>query len=150
MAIPVFGSSPLAFTVTLLPHFTRTRTSVQQLEQSERIVRSFIRRSCPSAKISMVAELTKNSDIHYHALLTGYDNPVIDTLSYYYNNLKRNKEYSKVIGFICIKACPTPEHWVKYMLKDVNKTSSLLGQTSICVDEVKCLDFQLQIDSFNF
>lgn len=139
MASPDFGTTPLAITVTLSPVFTRTRSSPQQLEQSLNIVRHFIKRLNPSMKISMVCELTKNSDIHYHAIIGDFTGRIVDDVTYYLNNLRKLKEYRSVIGFVCLKACPDPVNWIQYLLKDVDKTTSLLGQSSICNDDFKAL-----------
>lgn len=107
------------------------RNAKSQLMISQEKINNMI--SSVSDDYIMVAELTKNGNIHYHAIIN-------------FNKLEYGKELfvdagknSKIVGFTAITEANDENHFKKfkeYILKDYEKTSNIINKTIKHIDDM--------------
>lgn len=104
-----------AITQTLKPYF-HNFTLQQQLEKTIGNLKKVFHLFSPSS-FKIVAELTKEANIHYHAHIecTCEDFEVI------------YKALTKTLGFSMIKICSNLQGWEEYMMKELTRTIGILN-----------------------
>lgn len=116
-----------AITVTLRPALYRY-TSVEQYDMTSDELVKHLLSEC--IKVSLIAEHTKNFNIHYHGIVTMRH--IINGSCQ--KRLVDSFRKSKHFGFVCIKQIEDEEGWIDYMSKELLETSSLLGRMPILID----------------
>jgi len=82
------------------------------------------------SNIAIIAELTKNYNIHYHGLIDseGYSN-----LVKYFRDAFRNHKY---VGYISIEQVVNEPKCKEYIIKDLMHTKEQISRPPIIVDEL--------------
>lgn len=132
-------SQMYAFTVTLSPKNYRNNAEVQYDDTWSHVLHK-LRNICNN--VSLVAELTKASNIHYHGLcnftLTGKN--LIKQFNDHFRCRCKNRNVCKCItGFVNIKVCDNQPGWVEYMCKDVEETRQSISRPPVIFDQIKVL-----------
>lgn len=111
--LPKCNSVPMfAFTVTLSPKTRKMNTVSQLYETSEQLQATLS--NLGATDITMVAELHKSNDIHYHGCFNwSYPMDAV-RLNYLFRNRFRDH---KLFGFTMIKILSDVPGWVEYMRK---------------------------------
>lgn len=111
-----------AFTITLQPKLHKHSIRHQLDCTAYSILPLF-----PHCLITIVVELTKQYNVHYHGIIQFYK-PLLKgktPLSYWYNKLRNHA----TIGFTCLKVIDDIENWKKYITKDIITTKEELNNT---------------------
>lgn len=130
MTIPGISPKATAYDFAITVTFSRLLkklSSQQQFDKTEDITSFF--RIFP--KVTCIAELTKSSDIHYHAILQPSKPMSLDQMNYFINN--RSKQYG--YGFCVTKLVDDYAGWTQYITKDISLTQSLLDRNPIKRDD---------------
>lgn len=123
-------SQQYTFTVTLLPR----QHDVPAEEQYDRTSGELERLLTTAGKITLVAETTKNFDIHYHGTIQM-------KLSYVRqrNILKLFKDMfrgSRLFGYVDIKVCTNEPGWIEYITKGLKEFKDTVGRLPVIVDSL--------------
>jgi hypothetical protein len=124
MQISEFTQS-YAFTITLLPKFNKLTTR-RQLHRTYEYVLEFLQ----PHKVSLVYELTKQMNIHYHGIINFKYSVIRDKVPilYWYNLLRRQS----TVGYTVLKPMEDEEGWKEYITKDVMITlKTMSNQTHL-------------------
>lgn len=116
-----------AFTITL-SGLLRRKHSIEQYDVIAEHVHEILFRL--AFKHTLVAELTKNADIHFHGLLEA-PGMCLTQVSYVMKNRLRRCKY---IGFSCIKLCDDEDGWILYMRKSFDEFCKLVNRRPIIYD----------------
>jgi len=119
-----------AITVTLKPVMYRHAAEIQ-FSQTYEVLLKHLRTFTP--RITLLAELTKDFNVHYHGLIQFSKDDVLR----YHNLAKRFKDSfrkSKVFGHIVIVMAHDLPGWKEYCTKDLEETYRLLGTGPVFID----------------
>lgn len=123
-----------ALTMTLKPSLFKLPLQ-EQIERSMVDIYKFM--EYLTAEGLLIAEITKNANIHYHGILTFNVRSKYSTyIEYHIKDLLRT---STKVGFICIKPVTEETKWKQYILKDISATSALINMNPI-VYNLKSID----------
>lgn len=106
-----------AFTVTLKPVLFKD-IAEQQYDKTQEVLVNTLRNFALGRSYTIVAEMTKNCNIHYHGILKC-------PLNKYKNVIKSFKDtfrHSKVFGFVDIKVMDDEDGWIEYITKELRTT----------------------------
>lgn len=134
-------------TLTLRPHMYRHPADAQHRLCKEYLQTIFKRDLMVGhprhRKLTLVAELTQENNVHYHGIvrLTGH----VDRARL----LERFREYHKIFGKKTVTQLMDYPKWVKYINKDVAKTADIIGDPVVCDDYTVMCDerYRFQLDS---
>lgn len=127
-----------AITFTLSPLFCKRNTDPrdQWCTSLEYLDQFFLKNTCITFKISLIPELTKNYNVHWHGLFTYKVKPEhINWFAYEYNNdisyylqyqFRTHKLLKQCFGFLLLKLEDGTEGWADYIRKDRENTLKLL------------------------
>lgn len=124
------ASQLYAVTLTLHPSFRLRKTSQEQYDKVKDVVKSFF----SPYKASIIMELTKNADVHVHAMIESKQ--CLAKLNY---TLKNRTRHFKELGFSMVKLVDDYYGWIDYMVKDLAETSELLRKEPIIRDSLDIL-----------
>lgn len=110
-----------AFTITLKPPLYRFNLR----EQIEKTKDKLLKMCNYVAQFTLVAEVTKNFNIHYHGIVNFEVDYKFTNNEQYCAEFKDVFRKSKDFGFICIKPIDNFPKWVAYILKDRKRTFEL-------------------------
>lgn len=116
-----------SFTITIQPKYYKLEPEAQYDLVIKHIKEKL---STITDTVTMVAELTKNYNIHMHGLCTFYINPNKDNIKEWYK-CWRNDIY---VGYSNIKQCTDKPGWLEYMSKDFERTMKSLNRRPIIED----------------
>lgn len=129
-----------AFTVTLKPKFRMVKgvsmLAPWQYDMSYEHICDLLH-SVNVTIYTVVAEITKAGDIHYHAVLNSED----DYKGLQYNLACVIKD-SKIFGFFVLKEIKDMEGWITYMTKDLESTHKLLNRPAVVRDDLSIIKVQ--------
>jgi len=111
-------------TITLLPRLYKENAE-SQYDQTAYELKEIIK---PLKDTILVAELTKNFNIHYHLysrLPIVSRNPV----KYFVDQFRK----SKLFGFVNLSQCKNDENWLTYIFKSVKETYEAVGRPPIII-----------------
>lgn len=124
-----------AITVTLKPKCFKLCAEKQYESTKDFLVR---RLNDIGSTSTVVMELTKNFNVHYHAVLCVRKDTVknknIKNIPKYICDSFRN---SDMFGFVNIKQCTDVSKWILYMLKDIQNTYTTMGVYPVPVNGYK-------------
>lgn len=119
-------------TLTILPkHYVLDATQQYDLctERVADLLNTYFK------KYTLVAELTKSANIHYHV----FAEPKLNVSEVHLNKLLKDAvRKHKYIGFICVKQATDEKGWIDYILKSNLETSRLISRPSILRDDLAC------------
>lgn len=118
------------FTVTLVPHYCRQRSGRDQhVHASAELLSLFAEylQKDPSFRVSVIAELHKSNDVHYHGLLELKDHIARDR---FINRLRLRK----IFGRRSISQLIHYSTWCEYMNKDTKITRDIIGDPIVIDD----------------
>lgn len=121
-------------TLTLKPTHLRKDLADKQMTKHVCAVVDFIRRF---GRFTLVQELTKASNIHYHALLEA--SGCLTAVRKRINDAAKNHP---TVGFCCTKLCDNEPGWLDYMTKDSDEFYETMGSPSLIEDELGVLPNQ--------
>jgi len=126
---PVIYTVDYAVTLTLKTKMRDLETERQYNASSQEVIQLF---TCNNIKATIIYELTKNDDIHYHGICKmPLQKHIRDNVIWLRNRFRRNK----IIGFVCIKPVDDYHKWVEYISKDIATTKQRLGNIPILMDD---------------
>lgn len=96
-------------------------------------------------KHTTVFELTKNCDVHYHSIIHMDKHELPRDIPIYVKNIFRKSKY---FGFVCIKQVTGYYEWIKYIIKDIQKTFDRTGVVPIVHDDYNLFPDTTQFDLF--
>lgn len=103
-----------AFTITLKPH-VRKMTCEEQYDFCTSYVTKTLKGFYPNCLLSMVAEMTKSYDLHFHGIIKFYNlNNGIKNISKHFTDRFRG---DKIIGYVLLKVMDDDEGWKTYLRK---------------------------------
>lgn len=124
-------------TLTLVPSWSKRRSARDQFilskEELLEVLREHYRKDI---KASFIAELHQSNDVHYHGVITLTDANDRDK---FINRLRSRK----IFGRRTITQLVNFPLWVKYLNKDINKTSQILGDP-IAIDTLNILGTRIE------
>lgn len=80
---------------------------------------------------SLIFELTKNNDVHYHGIIKVPVNDKIRDIKIFVCNLFRKRKF---LGYICLKEITEYNIWFDYMKKELKITNERTGIYPIVSD----------------
>lgn len=107
-----------ALTITLKPIMFKSKDATDQFDATYKSLLLFLYQVCN--QITLVAELTKNSNIHYHSIITfkrAHD------IAYQRKLLNDMFRKSKEIGYLCLKQIEDEPGWIEYISKELKSTT---------------------------
>lgn len=142
-----------AITITLHPSI-RDLDTVAQYDTMRYIVRDHIKdmykkhfpKSVYLPKVSLVCELTKSNDIHYHGTLQMPMNKEIRDYPIWIRNVfrsnptKRNpikKDLTKYLGYIVLKPITDAKIWTGYLCKTLQEFKERTNRMPIILDDCR-------------
>lgn len=127
-------SCDVHLTVTLKPLLYRFNTEEQIDKSVSELINVLNDLKC--IKKTIVFELTKSHNIHYHIIaqfeLTGVRN--------IYNKIYNKFRCSKIFGYVMTDQIKDYNLFIEYILKDVKNTYTILGRFPIIRDDYNILD----------
>lgn len=134
---PISYSCDLAFTITLKPSEYR-RTYEDQYKGSCYLLTSIF--NAGGCKYTMVAELTKQYNIHYHGIIKIPTERGKDSIKWFFDRLR-------LLSFIGRSECEQVknyEKWTTYIMKDVDRDIDVLtvikDDYNLHIIELKCTE----------
>lgn len=127
-------SQRYAFTVTLNPRMFRDNAEVQYDNVAEI---ANVKVSSIANKYTMVCELTKNCNIHFHGICDFQLGPVnlIKRFYDYFRCKCKNRYQCKcTLGFVNIKVIEDENGWIEYIKKDLKTTYDSICRSPIIHD----------------
>ena len=115
-----------SFTVTLKPNLFKDSAEVQYDKTYLTLVKHLM---SLSKQFSVVAELTKNYNIHYHGIIRFVIN--------HKNLMKRfvdSFRHNTCFGFVNIKQIVDEAGWVEYITKDIHSTRESISRPPVLMD----------------
>lgn len=122
------GSIIASVTFTLKPELYKKRARTQFLMTNEKIIEVL---KHVSKTIIMIPELTKQTNIHYHALIQFANRSRIDELIDICKMSKISKYITPYVNNNYIKSIETFTRTYNYIMKEYKRTSSLIKETEI-------------------
>lgn len=103
-----------AITITIKPHYCKNLNHVDQYKIFTPFLVEELNELCFIDDLELVAELTKQNNIHYHGLLKTVDFYSVQSI---YSRIK-DKLKDSVFGYIWVTHVSDKEGWIKYMSKN--------------------------------
>lgn len=128
-----------AFTITLQPKMFKFDTQ-QQYDETKNIIVHKIK--CLSSTFDIIAELTKNHNIHYHGIITFPLHKYKNNINKWYNHMRNDT----VIGYTNIKQITEEEVWKEYISKDIHQTKEVIDRRPIIRNKLKTFNDQQMAD----
>lgn len=122
-----------ALTVTLQPK-ARLDSAKQQYETFAPLVEQQLRAKFPNCKLTLVAELTKSFDIHFHGIIQ-FDllclGKVQNIPRYFRDMFRRHNK----IGFVLLKVMTDEKVWLDYIGKALDEFYLDVGEQAIVCND---------------
>lgn len=116
-----------AFTVTLLPRLFQHPSEVQfdttYLKLKDKLIEL-------SDTFTLIAEHTKNMNIHYHGVIKFLTVRCKNAIKYFKDHFRRDK----LFGFVDIKIMDDEDGWRDYIKKEFKETLDVINRRPIIVD----------------
>lgn len=137
-----------AVTVTLLPK-VRKYTAVEQYDKYASEVVAFITQTFPLSKLTLVCELTKSFDIHFHGSIRFSLNAIknVKNICRFFTDKFRKHAF---IGYVCIKVVDNEPVWRQYISKTLKEFSDDVGRRPILRDDLIKYEIGMFEVYFNF
>lgn len=116
-----------AFTITLKPH-VRKMTCEEQYDKYTSYVTKTLESFYPNCLYTMVAEMTKSYDLHFHGIIKFKINNRIKNLSKYFHDSFRG---DKIIGYVLLKVMDDDKGWKTYLGKALEEFRASTGREPI-------------------
>lgn len=130
----------IAITQTLKPN-KYDMTASMQLNNTEGTMIAFLEEI--GENWTYTIELTKQCNIHYHAIAT-VKNTVIGKCSTMNGVILKiediKRKYKDTLGYTVIKRCHDTKGWVEYMTKDLTQTAEVLNMTRLFI--IRKIDYK--------
>lgn len=126
-------SCDVHLTVTLRPVMYRL-SSTEQLSRSIGPLLDLLR-DLNCIKKTIVFELTKSHNVHYH-IICNFD---IHGVRNIYNKIYNKFRCSKIFGYVLTDQIKDYNSFVSYILKDVEETYNILGIYPVQIDDYELL-----------
>lgn len=121
-------SQRYSFTVTLKPVLFRVPAESQYDKTTESLC-DMLRDV--SHTYTLVAELTKNMNIHYHGVIIFHMGPK-NLIKKFVDAFRAHAKF----GFVCIKVITDEPGWIDYISKELKNTYESIGRRPIVYDGV--------------
>lgn len=126
-----------AITITLKPKMYRYTLAEQHAHASEEILK--LRKYC---SMSIIAEITKACNIHYHGVIKMHDSTLTAMRGSVQCFVTDAFRKSQVIGYVNLREY-TDRGWVMYVVKDTAKTILDLKEHPVICDDLDMLKANL-------
>lgn len=120
-------SQAYAFTVTLKPELFKKFAEIQY-DLTSGPLKEHLYTITP--KFTVVAELTKNCNIHYHGVIYFLTDRCKDAIKCFKDKFRNHK----LFGFVDIKVIDDMEGWYEYISKELEHTNTILCRRPILFD----------------
>lgn len=149
--MPSAGNTSVKYaaTITLQPKLYKYKPEEQYDKSYMHIAKQLM---ALGTKVDLVAELTKNYNIHYHLVIQFVNFKPKSNLMLMFHNAFRN---DPIVGFVNIKQIEDEVKWLDYIMKDINITKETINRPPIILNEIhtknndvyiKGIPFMYQID----
>lgn len=135
-----------SFTITLKPNLFQYKAEEQYDKSYLTLVKHLM---TLSKKFSVVAELTKNYNIHYHGIITFtlHEKQKSNFMKKFTDSFRKNTCF----GFVNIKQITDEQGWINYITKDLKITRESICRPPVLIDSFNIiptleLDGMLQQD----
>ena len=125
-------------TITLNPKIYKY-TALEQFKRTSKIVYKIFSLSC-RYDVTVVAELTKQENIHYHCMVELKDRP---EKSHLINVFRKHG----LLGRYTLEPIKYEHNYIDYMKKDISQTFEVLGRCPIVVDDYGIFDYKEEKDN---
>lgn len=129
-------SADYSFTITLKPRIFRLNAEDQYDECYKHVL---LRLKQITTKCTLVAELTKNCNIHFHGICAFQRYATYNYIKRFHDHFRcrcKNKFTCKcMIGFVNIKLTMNYPGWVDYISKSLKETYDSLSRRPIIIDD---------------
>lgn len=122
-----------ALTLTLLPK-VRTMTAEEQMSRYRQEIVPILRKFFPNCKLTIVAELTKTYDVHFHGTIQfdmTHMRGIVNPCRYFRDKFRRHK----LIGFVLLKVIDNEDIWKDYISKGLKEFYADTGEPPVLVDD---------------
>jgi len=116
-----------SFTVTLKPNLFKL---IAEEQYDKTYLPLYKHLAAMSHKFTLIAELTKNANVHYHGMIQFPMNKKVIFRKKFIDSFRKSKEF----GFVNITQITDEEGWRKYIIKDINETREAIGRPPIIED----------------
>lgn len=121
-----------AFTITLKPKRMFQQEPEKQFDETMYHLVGLL--ESINSKYSMVIELTKSFNIHYHGVIKfplHDNNGEYDCMKTFYSLFRKDSK----IGYVYLKQVTEMSIWIEYLCKDLYKTNQCVGRPIIIKDD---------------
>lgn len=122
-----------AFTLTLRPKLFSKEPEMQYEDTYQVVIKRF---EMLATKYTIVAELTKAYNIHYHGIVQFNLSDRKDCQKEFYKAFRNDV----LIGFVNIRQIDNMGKWTEYIRKDVYRTTNVIHRRSIIKDMYEIFD----------
>lgn len=123
-----------AVTMTVSPKLFKNKAE-HQYDDTVYVIIEYLRK-IDHMGYTLVAEITKNANIHYHMMIDVKDMSLMKFTKLFKDLLRSENK----LGFSCVKLVDNEKGWTEYMLKDYNETYKLIGRPVIINDDLHKAD----------
>jgi len=134
-------SQAYAFTVTIHPRHYKNIAEVQY----ETTYKALLLALLPQCLLTLVCELTKNANVHYHGVLKVPLHKYKD-VNKWFRDLFRG---SKLFGFVNLTPITDEAGWFAYLTKDLAHTSKVMSRRPILRDDLNLFTEDLRASYAN-
>jgi len=121
----------IAITITLNPKLRRYDTPDQYDLTYEAVVDA-LREVFPGCEISLIAEMHKTHDVHYHGVIRL--KKALSELNASYKIRQAFRNHQK-FGYCCLKTLMDESKWIDYLSKDLTPFRELVDRPPIVMDD---------------
>lgn len=140
-------SQKYAVTFTLHPKVRRFSAEEQYEKYAHQVVSQYVSTVFPGCKMSLVAELTKSYDLHFHGIIQFNMSQLRANCNVprWFREKFRNHP---VIGFVCLKAMTEDSIWIEYISKALKEFKDDLNLNPVITDDYNLFDKYKLISTF--
>lgn len=121
-----------AFTVTLKPRLF-SNSPTEQYDMTYTRLHSILNCLSIPESLTLVAELTKACNIHYHGMIIMHVHPKKSAKVRFHNAFRHERDY----GFVNLTQIDDEPGWIAYISKNIKSTKDDIDRPPIICDEFK-------------
>lgn len=125
-------SQQYAFTITLSPklfkHDATKQYDITHLELAQKLMNI-------AEEVTLIAELTKRYNIHYHGIITFDCQKSRNLTKYFHDQFRSELHY----GFVDIKPITEYSIWLDYIKKELKETQDSISRRPLVCDQFNAL-----------
>lgn len=144
MSLKKSYSIDYAITLTLKPQWRQCTPHTQVEAALQEAIKIF---SCNNMKVTLIYELTKSDDIHFHGVCSvPLQKHIRDYQIWIRNRFRKNK----LFGFMYIKPIDDMNVWKEYISKDFENTKFRMGINPLQIDNYELFPNHVSLQDQGF